>query len=66
MALACVGNYTRRLSDAHSPAYGTDTGTDKVMGLDAGADDYVVKPLIFRELTAPALSAEAIPAYLRC
>lgn len=29
-----------------------DTGTDKVMGLDAGADDYVVKPFEFEELTA--------------
>lgn len=29
-----------------------DTGTDKVMGLDAGADDYVVKPFDFQELTA--------------
>lgn len=28
------------------------TGTDKVMGLDAGADDYVVKPFDFPELTA--------------
>jgi len=25
-----------------------DTGTDKVMGLDAGADDYVVKPFDFQ------------------
>lgn len=29
-----------------------DTGTDKVKGLDAGADDYVVKPFDFQELTA--------------
>ncbi len=29
-----------------------DTGTDKVMGLDAGADDYVVKPFDFQELLA--------------
>lgn len=29
-----------------------DTGTDKVMGLDAGADDYLVKPFDFQELTA--------------
>lgn len=29
-----------------------DTGTDKVIGLDAGADDYVVKPFDFSELTA--------------
>jgi len=29
-----------------------DTGSDKVMGLDAGADDYVVKPFDFQELTA--------------
>ena len=29
-----------------------DTQTDKVMGLDAGADDYVVKPFDFQELTA--------------
>lgn len=29
-----------------------DTRTDKVMGLDAGADDYVVKPFDFQELTA--------------
>ena len=29
-----------------------DRYTDKVMGLDAGADDYVVKPFNFEELTA--------------
>lgn len=29
-----------------------DAATDKVLGLDAGADDYVVKPLNFQELTA--------------
>jgi len=29
-----------------------DTTTNKVMGLDAGADDYVVKPLDFEELMA--------------
>jgi DNA-binding response OmpR family regulator len=29
-----------------------DTSTDKVMGLDAGADDYVVKPFDFPELLA--------------
>ena len=29
-----------------------DRNTDKVMGLDAGADDYVVKPFDFNELTA--------------
>lgn len=29
-----------------------DSRTDKVMGLDAGADDYVVKPVDFDELTA--------------
>jgi DNA-binding response OmpR family regulator len=29
-----------------------DTRTDKVMGLDAGADDYVVKPFDFGELSA--------------
>jgi len=29
-----------------------DTATDKVMGLDAGADDYLVKPFDFQELTA--------------
>lgn len=29
-----------------------DAKTDKVMGLDAGADDYVVKPFDFQELTA--------------
>jgi DNA-binding response OmpR family regulator len=29
-----------------------DSRTDKVMGLDAGADDYVVKPFDFQELTA--------------
>jgi DNA-binding response OmpR family regulator len=29
-----------------------DTRTDKVMGLDAGADDYLVKPFEFEELTA--------------
>ncbi len=29
-----------------------DTKTDKVIGLDAGADDYVVKPFDFQELTA--------------
>ncbi|MBD2774004.1 response regulator [Iningainema tapete] len=29
-----------------------DTRTDKVMGLDAGADDYLVKPFDFQELAA--------------
>ncbi|HCF29817.1 MAG TPA: hypothetical protein DEV81_22030 [Cyanobacteria bacterium UBA11049] len=29
-----------------------DTATDKVMGLDAGADDYVVKPFDFQVLSA--------------
>ena len=29
-----------------------DSSTDKVMGLDAGADDYVVKPFDLRELMA--------------
>ena len=29
-----------------------DTKSDKVIGLDAGADDYVVKPFDFQELTA--------------
>lgn len=29
-----------------------DSNTDKVMGLDAGADDYVVKPFDLRELMA--------------
>ncbi|HBB31384.1 MAG TPA: DNA-binding response regulator [Cyanobacteria bacterium UBA8803] len=29
-----------------------DTSTDKVIGLDAGADDYMVKPLDVRELLA--------------
>ncbi|MEO1673225.1 MAG: response regulator, partial [Cyanobacteria bacterium J06631_2] len=29
-----------------------DRQTDKVLGLDAGADDYVVKPFDFDELTA--------------
>ncbi|MBW4494700.1 MAG: response regulator transcription factor [Oscillatoria princeps RMCB-10] len=29
-----------------------DTSTDKVMGLDAGADDYVVKPFDLKELLA--------------
>ncbi|WP_017326486.1 response regulator transcription factor [Synechococcus sp. PCC 7336] len=29
-----------------------DTTTDKVVGLDAGADDYVVKPFKFSELSA--------------
>jgi DNA-binding response OmpR family regulator len=29
-----------------------DTATDKVLGLDAGADDYVIKPFDFQELSA--------------
>jgi len=29
-----------------------DSSTDKVIGLDAGADDYVIKPIDFDELTA--------------
>lgn len=29
-----------------------DTSTDKVMGLDAGADDYVIKPFDLKELMA--------------
>ncbi|MBW4563340.1 MAG: response regulator [Mojavia pulchra JT2-VF2] len=29
-----------------------DTKTDKILGLDAGADDYVVKPFDFQELSA--------------
>lgn len=31
---------------------GQNSSTDKVMGLDAGADDYVVKPFEFPELLA--------------
>jgi DNA-binding response OmpR family regulator len=31
---------------------GLDAKSDKVIGLDAGADDYVVKPFDFQELTA--------------
>jgi DNA-binding response OmpR family regulator len=29
-----------------------DSGTDRVIGLDAGADDYVIKPFDFQELAA--------------
>jgi DNA-binding response OmpR family regulator len=29
-----------------------DSTTDKVMGLDAGADDYITKPFVFEELLA--------------
>lgn len=29
-----------------------DTTTDKVLGLDAGADDYITKPFVFEELLA--------------
>lgn len=47
----------RRLRDAGSQALilmltARDTTTDKVVGLDAGADDYLVKPFKLEELAA--------------
>ena len=41
-----------------------DTEDDKVLGLDAGADDYITKPFRLRELAARLLSprcAEQMP-----
>jgi len=34
------------------PTVDPDTTTDQVTGLDAGADDYVIKPYKLQELTA--------------
>jgi two-component system response regulator QseB len=47
----------QRLRQAHSPALilmltAKDTTQDKVLGLDAGADDYLVKPFTLEELSA--------------
>ena len=47
----------RRLRDASSPALvlmltARDTTPDRVTGLDAGADDYLVKPFAYEELLA--------------
>ncbi len=47
----------KRLRQAHSPALilmltAKDTTEDKVIGLDAGADDYLVKPFTLEELSA--------------
>jgi DNA-binding response OmpR family regulator len=47
----------RRLRAAGSPVHilmltARDTVADRVMGLDAGADDYLVKPFAFEELSA--------------
>jgi two-component system, OmpR family, response regulator QseB len=43
-----------------------DTTTDKVMGLDAGADDYIIKPFDLEELSARvrALSRRSLEARL--
>ncbi len=59
-----------RLARVHTPVLMlTALGTveDKVMGFDAGADDYLVKPFEFRELMArlralTKRSSEALPA----
>jgi DNA-binding response OmpR family regulator len=34
-----------------------DALDDRVLGLKSGADDYLVKPLVFAELASPELSA---------
>lgn len=36
-----------------------DAIEDRVLGLDAGADDYLVKPFAFAELSADSCSSEA-------
>ena len=41
-----------RLYHAHPPVTGRDSGHDKAIGLDAGGDDYVVKPFDPEELVA--------------
>ncbi len=48
-----------------------DTTTDKIIGLDAGADDYLVKPFSIEELTAriralSRRSREVKPSILSC
>src|SRR5487761_1827822 len=48
-----------------------DTPTDRVEGLDAGADDYLVKPFAFGELLARLRAllrrpVEVVPPVLRC
>jgi two-component system OmpR family response regulator len=44
-----------------------DTVTDRVSGLDAGADDYLVKPFAYEELAARlrALARRAVPGARR-
>ncbi|MBF2076650.1 MAG: response regulator [Synechococcales cyanobacterium C42_A2020_086] len=50
-------SFCRRLREQKNPVLvmlltARDTTTDKLLGLDAGADDYVVKPFDVQELTA--------------
>jgi two-component system response regulator RegX3 len=42
----------RRESDVHHHAHRSRRGIDRVVGLELGADDYVVKPFSAHELTA--------------
>jgi two-component system OmpR family response regulator len=50
----CVELRKRRLSSPVLMLTARDTVDDRVRGLDAGADDYLVKPFAFRELLARA------------
>jgi DNA-binding response OmpR family regulator len=50
-------NFCRRLRERKNPVLvmlltGCDTTTEKLLGLDSGADDYVVKPFNVQELVA--------------
>jgi two-component system, OmpR family, response regulator QseB len=60
----------KRLRAAHYPGFvlmltAKDTITDKVIGLDAGADDYLVKPFELEELGARIRALLRRPSELR-
>ena len=48
----CVGSCGKRASDGHHHGDGRTEETDKIIGLEVGADDYITKPFSLRELVA--------------